>query len=279
MLATAEMSDVAVEGVRFRVARAGAKGRTPALLLHGVPQTSLVWRDLMPDLAADRPVTAPDLKGLGASEISGPYDIPTLVRELAALALHEFDGPVDVVGHDWGGILGLALAGRRPDLVRRLVVVSAPHRHVDYRRAIHVPLLALPLLPEVAFGLGGRSLVRAMIESCWRSATPLDRDLLGRYTMAYADPARRSAMLGYYRAAVRGRLRGGPRSNGRPRPERALVVWGAADPVVPLRVGEAVVRDLGPAASLLVVPDVGHWPVEEAPEVVRAALRDFLDAD
>ena len=135
---------VAVEGVRFALHRGGApSGSTPVLLLHGVPQTSLAYRHLFPVLAADRLVLAPDLKGLGGSEVGGPYDVPTLVRELAALILHEVDGPVDVVGHDWGGVLALALADARPDLVRRLVVINAPYRKVNLLKAFHIPLFSL----------------------------------------------------------------------------------------------------------------------------------------
>lgn len=105
---------VAIEGVRFTLYRADPRRRrrtTPALLLHGVPQTAVCWRDLVAELAADRVVLAPDLKGLGGSEAVGTYDLPTLAREMAALVRHEVDGPVDVVGHDWGGTLALALAG------------------------------------------------------------------------------------------------------------------------------------------------------------------------
>ena len=131
LLPGATASDVAVEGVRLRVHRAGPRRprrTTPALLLHGVPQTSSAWSALLPELARDRDVLAPDLKGFGASEAAPPYDGQTVAAELAALVLHAVDGPVDVVGHDLGGTLAMALAAARPDLVRRLVVVAGASR-------------------------------------------------------------------------------------------------------------------------------------------------------
>src|SRR5664280_3509519 len=61
--------------------------------------------------------------------------------------------------------------------------------------------------------------------------------------------------------------------------ERKLVIWGAVDPVLPVgRIGTAVSADLGPDTTMVTVPSVGHWPHEEAPEVVVPAIADFLRA-
>lgn len=280
---------VAVDGVRFSLYRADPRRRrrtTPALLLHGVPQTAICWRDLLAELARDRVVLAPDLKGLGGSEAVGSYDLPALAREIAALVLHEIDGPVDVVGHDWGGAVALALAASRPELVRRLVVINAPYRHVNLLRAFHVPLFTLPLLPEAAFAAGGRPLLAAMLRAGWKSAPPLDEVVGRHYLDAYADPGRVRAMLGYYRANGRAALwsllggtvhgRAGSARLPRVRAERHLVVWGARDPVLPISVGESVVRDLGADTTFATVPGAGHFVVEEAPAVVVPAVASFL---
>jgi haloacetate dehalogenase len=288
----AQRREVAVDGVRFAVDRADPPRRrrtTPTLLLHGVPETATMWRPVIDELARDRIVIAPDLKGLGESEVRGPYDIPTLVRELAALALHEVDGQIDVVGHDWGGALAIGLARSRPDLVRRLVVINAPYRHIDYTRAWHMPFFALPVIPEALFAATGRQFVPRALAYGWRSRQPISDELREHYTEAYADPARIAAMLGYYRAAVRSRLARFARdlipgatspapsqSAVKKLPEASLVIWGANDPMMPLRIGESVVSDLGPTARLVVLPDVGHFSVDEAPELVTAAVAEFL---
>jgi haloacetate dehalogenase len=284
---------VAVAGVRFALQRGGSGTGTPVVLLHGVPQTAVMWREVFPELSRDRVVLAPDLKGLGGSEAKAPYDVATLVAELAALVLHEVEGPVDVVGHDWGGSLAIALAATRPELVRRLVVLNAPFRRVDYLRAWHIPLFAVPLLPEAVFTLGGRRVVGHMLRYGWRATRPLDPAVRGHYEQAYADPMRVAAMLSYYRGALRRRVRqrvvrrlrgwragwaGGPPARV-PRPERALVVWGARDPVLPLSVGDSVVRDLGPRTAMVTVPEAGHFVVEEAPQVVVPAVAAFLRAE
>jgi pimeloyl-ACP methyl ester carboxylesterase len=282
---------VAIEGVRFHVWRAGPSRRrrtTPVLLLHGVPETALAWRHLVPELAKDRIVIAPDLKGLGDSEVRGPYDLMTLAAELAALILHEVDGPVDVVGHDWGGSLGLAVAGARPDLVRRLVVVNAPFRKINLLRAPHIPFFALPLAPEVALRLGGERVYRAMLRAGWKAEWTLEDELVDHYARSYADPQRTSAMLAYYRGATRPRVAramsrllpggGSPEPTPRVKVDRSLVIWGAADPVLPVSVGESVVRDLGASCSMVTLPGVGHFPPEEAPGVVVPTIAEFLRA-
>ncbi len=297
-LPEASLREVAVEGVRFALYRAdppGGHGATPTLLLHGVPQTALMWHPLLHELARDRVVLAPDLKGLGRSEVRAPYDVPTLVGELAALVLHEVDSRVDVVGHDWGGSLAIALAASRPELVRRLVVCNAPYRYVDFRKAWHMLLFAVPGVPEALLHLAGRHRIDRMIGRAWRAPRPMDPASAEHYRQAYEDSGRRSAMLGYYRAALRPRLRRGlagglarvvsrsdrgttGRGSVRPqaRPERSLVVWGMRDPVLPLPVARSVIRDLGGDVTLLEVPGAGHFVVEEAPEVVVPAIAGFL---
>ena len=276
--------NVMAAGTRFLLRTQGDGDGTPVLLLHGVPETSSVWRDIAPALAKDRRVLAPDLPGLGGSAYSGPYDVPSLVTQLSALIEAEVPGGrVDVVGHDWGGSLALGLAGARPELVRRLCVANAPYREVPLLRAAHIPLFTLPVLPELLFRAGGRRLVEAMLRYAWKASTRLDPEVLAEYQAAYTDPAKVTAMLGYYRAATRPRIaalfgRGTPAGRPRVTAEQMLVIWGAKDPVLPVRTGESVVRDLGAGCRMVTVPDAGHFVVEEAPEQVRDVLLEFLGA-
>ncbi len=260
---------------------AGGDG-TPVLLLHGVPETASVWNVLAPQLAKGRRVLAPDLPGLGGSSYTGPYDVPSLVGELAALLDAEAPGQrVDVVGHDWGGSLALALAGARPDLVRRLVVANAPYRSVP-ARAVHIPFFALPVLPELLLKAGGRRVVDAAFAIGWKAKTELAAGALAEYRAAYTRPSVTQAMLGYYRAAARPRIaallqRGAPATPvPRVTTEKALVLWGAADPILPVSCGEAVQRDLGASCVMVTIPGAGHFVIEEAPEAVADVLLDFL---
>ena len=265
----------------FLVREEGSGAGVPVLLLHGVPETSSVWRDVAPRLATGRRVLAPDLPGLGGSSYTGPYDARSLVAQLATLIEGEVGGPVDVVGHDWGGSLALGLAGARPDLVRRLCVANAPFRQVPLHRAVHIPFFALPVAPELLFRLGGRRVVHAMLGLGWKAPEPLDAERRSEYEAAYTERAKVSAMLGYYRAATRPKVaaavkRQKPTGSPRVRADKMLVLWGALDPILPISTGESVVRDLGPDCVMVTVPGAGHFVVEEAPKVVGDVLVEFL---
>ncbi|MBK5305343.1 MAG: alpha/beta hydrolase [Frankiaceae bacterium] len=275
---------ITVADTRFLLREEGSGSGTPVLLLHGVPETSSVWRDVAPRLAVGRRVLAPDLPGLGGSSYAGPFDVASLVAQLAALIESEATGAVDVVGHDWGGSLALGLAGQRPDLVRRLCVANAPFRQVPLHRALHIPLFATPALPELIFRLGGHRVVDLMLSLAWKATEPLDNERRAEYEAAYTDPEKVSAMLGYYRAAARPRVKalvtrtpmaGAPRV----KVEKSMVLWGALDPVLPIGTGESVVRDLGADCVMVTVPGAGHFVIEEATTVVTEVLLDFLRDD
>ena len=272
---------VTAADTRFLLREEGSGAGRPVLLLHGVPETSSIWRDVAPTLAAGRRVLAPDLPGLGGSAYSGGFDVPSLVRQLVALVEAEAQGPVDLVGHDWGGSLALALAGARPDLVARLVVINAPYREVPLLRAAHIPFFALPAVPELLFRVGGRRVVDAMLALGWKASTPLDEERRAEYEAAYTDPEKVRAMLGYYRGVARPKLkalatRSAPAAPPRVHVAQSLVLWGALDPVLPISTGESVVRDLGASCVMVTVPGAGHFVVEEAPSVVASVLGDFL---
>lgn len=130
--------DIAANGQRFHVVEAG---RGPlVLLLHGFPQFWWCWRDQLVGLAESGfRAVAVDLRGYGGSDKPPRgYDPLTLSADIAGLvrALGERDAAI--VGHDWGGFLGWTVGALHPAVVRRLVVLSAPHPRTS-RRALVRP--------------------------------------------------------------------------------------------------------------------------------------------
>lgn len=119
-----ELRRVLANGVELNVALCGSG---PAvLLLHGFPHTWELWTDVMADLSSRYRVIAPDLRGFGeSSRAAGGYDAGTLATDAAALLTALGVSSAAVVGIDAGTAPAFLLALRRPDLVRRLVVMES----------------------------------------------------------------------------------------------------------------------------------------------------------
>ncbi|MER5347992.1 alpha/beta hydrolase [Streptomyces mirabilis] len=118
------LRQVEANGVELNVALAG---EGPAvLLLHGFPHTWQLWTHVLDELAGRYRVIAPDLRGCGASaRTAGGYDAGTLAADAAALLDALGETSAAVVGIDAGTPPAFLLAMRRPDLVRRLVVMES----------------------------------------------------------------------------------------------------------------------------------------------------------
>ena len=257
----------------------------PVVLLHGVPQDHRIWDGVLTALGG-RTVYRLDLPGLGASGPAPAYDVAAITGVLLdVIDQLPRTGRVDVVGHDWGGVFAMALCSAAPGRVRRLVVANAPGEKISMLRAAHLPFFALPGLPERVVN---ERFVRFLLSAGWKSpGRSHDPELVDRWAKAYAETGQLSAMLGYYRAAVRPRAKAMVRKPAVTLPpprfsaEKALVIWGADDPVLPLFVGEAVVKQLGrslpPAeVTMSVIPGAGHYVIEEASAEVAAVLVPFL---
>ncbi len=106
--------------------RSGATSQLPIMFIHGLDGAADSWRQVAAAMPADQSMLAPDLPGFGGSEARGSYGLAAVASTLAALTLEEIDGPVDVVGEGWGATLAIAWAAARPELIRRLVVISGP---------------------------------------------------------------------------------------------------------------------------------------------------------
>ncbi|WP_067793539.1 alpha/beta fold hydrolase [Actinomadura formosensis] len=111
------------EGVSLNVAVGGSG--SPIVLLHGFPQTHLMWRHVAEDLAADRTVICPDLRGYGASDKpDGDYSKRTMASDIVALAQALGHERFALAGHDRGALVAFRAGLDHPDTITHLACLD-----------------------------------------------------------------------------------------------------------------------------------------------------------
>ncbi len=273
-----EERNVEVGGLPIRYLSAGAG--PPLVLLHGAGENALDWRWVMPDLAATHRVYAPDLPGSPTSARPAADYSPAFFQRIVAGFLDALRiESAAMVGNSLGGLTAMRLALFEPARVTALVLVDS----AGLGRA------ASPALRSLALPGYGRLAI------LWSKTPPgaLQR-ALGRAALLFARPrrvppewlraqyrlGRTSGFLEAQLAAVRAQigLRGQREVLLRRLPGLevpTLVVWGARDRVFPesqARDAVARLRD----GSLSLVPDCGHMPHVERPDLFLAAFARFL---
>jgi pimeloyl-ACP methyl ester carboxylesterase len=269
-------------GINFRVAELGAG--PPLLLLHGWPEFWFTWAKIMPRLADKFRLIAPDLRGCGGSDkipvgYSKAMTTDQHAEDMAALLDVLALGPVGVVAHDIGALVGQALIRNHPGRVTRFLAFDCPYP-----------------------GIGRRWIEGGQLQNSWYMwfhQTPLAVELVG-HSRATLEIYLRYMMIGGSQnqqafddnfaafvdnMLVPGNLQGGFNwyvSNARAAPPPtqpidipARILWPGADPVFP----QAWMDRLGEFFSNLqvsVFPGVGHFPHQEKPVEAALAVREFF---
>ncbi len=280
---------VSANGARFHVAEAGSDPLAPlVVLLHGFPEHWWAWRHQLPRLAAaGYRAVAMDLRGCGASDKPPQgYDIPTLARDVAGVIRSLGAQNAVVVGHGLGGTIAWSMPSLQPAVTRAIAVFSAAHPIRLYSSTMTRPLLArssgrrlaffqLPLLPEHRLTKGdltGRLLAE------WSAPGWPDAAVAATYREAMRIPAAAHSSLEMFRWLARSM----PRVDGQrylaavrgPVQVPVLQVHGRLDRFVPAAaVGTG---RHGSPFRFEMLPDVGHFVPEEAPERSTALLVDWL---
>ncbi len=271
-------------GIRFHYVEQGTGPLV--LLLHGFPEFWYSWRRQLPALAeAGFHAVAPDLRGYNLTDKpAGGYNIENLVEDVVELAHALGEGRAHVVGHDWGGIIAWQTAWRRPEFVRSLVTMNAPHpaafaRYVrrDPRQMLQSSYMLFFQAPRLAEWVLTRRDAAAIVTALRRSArhpevfTAAD---IEAYRSAFLRPGVARCSLAYYRQAFRQRWKALPDS---PIEVPALVLWGEDDPVLKRQMNDRLgewVKDL----TIRLILDCGHWTQQEQPDVVTGELIGWLRA-
>lgn len=275
---------IPVGPLTFDVAIEGADDAEPIVLLHGFPQTASCWRRMTPGLVeAGLRVVAPDLRGY--SPDARPLDpeeyrIEALMADVLAIADHLGLDRFHLVGHDWGGALAWHLAGRHPDRIRTLTVLSTPHPEAfaaarqagpssdgddqrtksSYMDDFRTPGFEDTLLAD------DRALFRLMVHGAGMDDESAEASL-ARFTTR--DEV--TGALNWYRGAEPSDAQGlGPIT------VPTLYIWSTEDIALGRTAAEATGACVDGPYELVILDGVSHWIPEEAPDTVVERILTHL---
>lgn len=281
-------SFVQTRTLRFHTLQCGPEDGPLALLLHGFPELSESWREVMPHLAqAGFRVVAPDLRGYGLTDVpDAGYDIDSLAADVVSLMNALGRQKTHLVAHDWGGAIAYMVAATHPEAVDRLVVCNCPHplalvrgilRPEQLAKSWYMFAFAVPWLPERALSANGGARIKRILKAGSVDRSRLSAGRLATYADAFSDRRRARAALSYYRQLFMTLLR--PQSRRRlmampliEAPTR--IVWGDQDIALGQRLLDGVERYFAQTPDIVHLPEHGHFtPIEAADKVGELAAR------
>ena len=270
-----------VNGIRLHYTQAGSG--EPLVLLHGFPMTSFHWRKIIPALAERFTVIAPDLRGCGDSDrpTSG-YDKRTVAEDIHQLVEQLGLGPVNLVSHDVGMMVGYAYASRYPAEVRRLVLMEAAlagfgleelYDAARTPRMFHLPLFEAPNgLAEALITGREQMFVSHMMRQQAYDPAALGREAMDEYARRLSAPGALHGGIEYFRTHTIDAEHN--REHARTKlPMPVLTVGGTASFGANL---EGEIRPLAADMRAVMIDQCGHYLAEEQPERLTQILLEFL---
>jgi len=277
-------------GLRMHVAEAGSG--EPLLMLHGFPQHWWAWRKVVPALAASYRVICPDLRGAGWTDAppdgyTGDQLLADVIALLDALHLEK----VNILGCDWGGLVGFRLCLAHPERVQRYLCIATPHPYAEFHPRMLLSMwkiwpmfaIATPVLGPWLLRAGHQRLPRWLMTSDTRDPSVFSPDDIDAFVAPFKDPARARAGSALYRNFIlsepKRAVAGANRATRLQTPTLSLygtVLYGGDDASRehPECLGgyEAYADDF----TLEHVPGAGYYIAEEQPDVVIARTLEFI---
>jgi pimeloyl-ACP methyl ester carboxylesterase len=282
-MSAVETIEIPVGDMTFTARAAGPEGGRLVLLLHGFPQTSYEWREQLTALGeAGYRAIAPDQRGYSPGarpEGVDHYVMDLLVADVMGivdtLGLDQFD----LVGHDWGAAVAWHVAGRYPERVRTLTIVSVPHPRAfadalsgklggdQPERSSYVEFFRSDAA-EPTFLANDAAMLRQIFTSSGISDADADE-----YARVLTQPGALTGALNWYRA-----------TNFTDQPEvgpitsPTLFVWSTNDMALGREGAEATAAHVDGPYRFEVFEGVTHWVPDTAGAELNRVLLEHLSA-
>ena len=286
-----EYRQMDVDGLSISYAVSGAG--SPLLLLHGYPENHLIWREVAPGLARDHTVVLADLRGYGNSDKPTPdlagliYSKRSMARDQLRLMRQLGFWHFQLVSHDRGARVGHRLVLDHPDAVTRFAVLDiVPTRHVLHNVTRTVALANYHWfflatgngIPERMIAGNPGFWVQSLIRQLIGKGANIEPEVMEDYIRCFRDLGTIAGSCADFRSGLTVDLVHDDESfdAGRKVECPMLVLWGTQGLVGPGYDPVGIWQQYATDVRGHAVP-TGHFVPEEAPDLVTAALRDFLE--
>ncbi|WP_409292561.1 alpha/beta fold hydrolase [Peribacillus sp. SCS-37] len=262
------------EGRKVSYLEVGPGDGVTVLFLHGVPESSMVWSEILPAAVSEgfRGI-APDLPGFGDSVRFNEKTTWERYVEFVSEFLDELSiEKVHLVVHDWGGLIGLAWAGSHPE---RVLSITASNTTISKDYSWH-KLAKLWRTPVVGEGvIKGMTDWEKFAEGMRKSAPGINEETLRDFHKAFRSPESGEVVLELYRSGNKDKvLEYEGMLSGLMVP--VSIIWGKDDPYVPVEFAEKLKAETLPQATVHIIPNVGHFIQIESPEAFSGLLLDHF---
>ena len=287
---------IEANGLSFHCLTAGDPSRPLLLMLHGFPEYSGAWEEMLERLSDEYFCVAPDQRGYNLSakpEGASEYTGGKLARDAAAILTCFAPRARAVIGHDWGASVAYALTFARPDLMDKLIILNGAHpvpfqrslaaggaqaeasQYIDYLRD-----------PRAEGRLGADNFAKlAGLFADGMDMTWLHGARRDKYLAAWGQPGALTGMLTWYRAMPMKVAK-----PGQPIPDDQLkhldpdilrvklphlLIWGKNDTALKMD-AHAGLDDLCDDLTIRYFDNADHWIIHQQPDAVADVIRDYL---
>ncbi|MGB5508468.1 alpha/beta fold hydrolase [Robiginitalea sp.] len=247
------------------------------VFLHGFPETSIMWTQLMPEIAAlGFFCVAPDMRGYSKNACPkgvSNYTIEKISNDILEIADTLKPGTFHLVGHDWGAAIGWDITYNHPERILSWTSLSVPHSRAfgkalkvdkeQKKMSRYIGFFLVPFLPELVIRRNDFKVFRKL----WKRSTP---EVLENYLSVFRRKDSLTGALNYYRANFRkGRQTIGDVDT------PTLFIWGNRDFAIG-SFGARLTRDFIKGDYTFLEVDGGHWLVQSNFDEVKEALGEHL---
>ncbi len=282
---------IATNNINLHVMTDGPENGTAVILLHGFPQFHYGWKDQIPALVkAGFRVIVPDQRGYNLSDkpkgISA-YDVDILAKDIIGLFDHFGIQKAKLVGHDWGAVVAWTVALNHPERLEKLAILNVPHPDVmvDFvlnntaqrKKSWYVFFFQIPVYVEWILRKNNFEYLARMLTLSGRKSTFTEADVV-EYKKAWAQKGALTAMVNWYRAAMRRGLRSAfsrNKSNARRVHVPTMMLWGKRDIALSVDMAQPSI-DLCDQGELTIYDKSTHWVQHDASEEVNQKLIEFM---